>query len=214
MTSEQQQVKNWMTSFGQEVPEKPTIPNKEVRLLRAKLILEEALETIDALGVDVCLTNISKEDYQDNYRFVRFNDIEFELMPESSVNNLVGIADGCEDLKVVTDGTLVACGLCKSLEYDVKVLDEIDPLFNEVMRSNWTKFWTYEVMRANWSKLWTYEESKQVSDNIYFVTKIKLNLDTSRESTKYLVKDKNGKIIKPPSYLPPNLQPIIDELSK
>ena len=209
MTSEQQQVKNWMTSFGQEVPEKPTIPNKEVRLLRAKLILEEALETIDALGVELC---IEKSPENDDTQYVRIQDIEFESMPESSVNDLVDIADGCEDLKVVTEGTLVACGLCKPRTktvtegdhygtYNTRIKDMTDPLFDEVMRSNW-------------SKLWTYEESKQVSDNIHLITKIKLNLDTPRESTKYLVKDRNGKIIKPPSYLSPNLQPIIDELSK
>lgn len=76
----------------QSVPSTLTMPSREVRFLRAKLILEEAIETVVALGFTVdenC--NVCDEDY---------------FTPD-----LVQIADGCADLSVVTTGTLSVCGI-------------------------------------------------------------------------------------------------------
>jgi len=50
-----------MQQAGQETPSKPTIPDEATRLLRARLILEEALETISALGVEMNLASSNTE---------------------------------------------------------------------------------------------------------------------------------------------------------
>lgn len=91
-----------MRSAGQDVPDKPTMPSAEVRLLRARLIFEEALETIDALGCYVAPD-----------RKVRID----ALAPP----NLEKIIDGCCDLSVVLTGTLSACG-CQDLPF----IQEVD----------------------------------------------------------------------------------------
>jgi predicted HAD superfamily Cof-like phosphohydrolase len=170
MTNEQKQVKDWMVKFGQECPEKPVIPSLEIRKLRAKLILEEALETIMALGL---------------FPYMRRTHYEDDMIEDDSIGlwedpkgraDLKEIADGCEDLKVVTEGTLIACGLVKDYGEEWKDLTE-DPLFNEVMRSNNSKMW-------------------QIGEHEFKT-----------------VKDSDGKVIKSPSYFPPNLQPIINELN-
>jgi predicted HAD superfamily Cof-like phosphohydrolase len=204
LTNEQQQVKEWMQKFGQETPEKPTIPSLKDRKLRAKLILEEALETITALGIYLYNKN-NLESIHDYLEEIVYT--ENETGP-----NLTLIADGCEDLKVVTEGTLVACGLVDSRINETGFdgshgggfypqMSTKDPLFNEVMRSNNSKFWTEE----EWRSLIREEQDK------YHSTLICPNPKGSRC---VLVKDKDGKVIKSPSYSPANLQPIIDEMSK
>lgn len=101
----QQRVDKFMKLAGQETPSSPVIPSKETRRLRCKLILEECIETINALGFDVQidgdLTLISSD-----------FDTGFISFPcRKSGPNLVEIADGCADIKVVTTGTLTACGI-------------------------------------------------------------------------------------------------------
>lgn len=122
MTHEQQQVKQWMTKFEQETPDRPTIPSESVRRLRAELILEEALETIGALGFELANTSGS----------MVWTD---QLKPHGFPVTLVGIADGLGDSKVVVDGTGVACGL------------DLEPIFVEIMRSNESKMWTTVEVR-------------------------------------------------------------------
>lgn len=203
MTLEQKQVKDWMTAFGQECPEKPTIPSLEVRKLRAKLILEEALETIWALGLQAEITSIHAHS-------LHTQDIAF--YEHSKEANLLEIADGCEDLKVVTDGTLVACGLvdieytyCHSGNSD----KAYDPFFDEVMRSNWTKLWTQQEIDREFPDEDGYEKSGKEG---WTVTKLKMKPEISNRL--WLVKNKDGKVIKSPSYNSANLQPIINELNK
>jgi len=102
----QRAIEEFMNAAGQSVPSAPELPSEEVRVLRARLIMEEALETIrDGLGIDVELrtggTDHSEHD-------VKFEDLDFwPLRPP----NLVEIVDGCCDLEVVTKGTLSACGV-------------------------------------------------------------------------------------------------------
>jgi predicted HAD superfamily Cof-like phosphohydrolase len=106
----QQSVDLFMQLAEQEVPNAPKIPDEKTRILRAKLILEEALETIRlGLGVEVvaCGNNdMIVQVTEDNLRFCPSP----EHMP-----NLEQIADGCADIKVVTTGTLSACGIADLL---------------------------------------------------------------------------------------------------
>lgn len=88
-----------------ELPDRVSMPSSEIRVLRAKLIFEEALETIrKGLGVSVHLKSRNGdavvEAISDNAGFVA-----------NSKPNLVEIADGCADVSVVTIGTLIACGI-------------------------------------------------------------------------------------------------------
>jgi len=52
-TAHYNRIKAFMQKVGQDTPEIATIPDEKTRILRAKLILEEALETVEALGVKV-----------------------------------------------------------------------------------------------------------------------------------------------------------------
>lgn len=194
MTNEQQRVRDWMKAFGQDCPETPTIPSLEIRKLRAKLILEEALETIKGLGLSTAL-----HDSADGEMLI--HSIE-ELTPsfESKFEpNLIDIIDGCEDLKVVTEGTLVACGSLTKDEYKKdygmggSYCLKYDAHFNE-------------VMRANEGKLWSPEEVCELSEE-----------DTARLTIKevqealFLVKDAYGKIQKSPSFTVPDHQKLLNE---
>jgi predicted HAD superfamily Cof-like phosphohydrolase len=86
-----------MRLAGQEVPTKPIMPDEHTRRLRAKLILEEAFETIEGLGFK--LTN-SADPVAAFFNYC-----------EKVEPNLIETIDGCCDIKVVTTGTLSACGL-------------------------------------------------------------------------------------------------------
>lgn len=88
----QQKVEQLMLHADQELPKFPCEPTAKVKILRARLILEEALETIEALGVT---HNIQ--------------DPQFDISGHDF--NLVEVIDGCCDIKVVTTGTLSACGV-------------------------------------------------------------------------------------------------------
>lgn len=94
-------VVEFMLRAGQEVPLVITEPSPEIRKLRATLILEEALETIEGLGCSVYTHEIDG-DYIDSDSICVKADGEFKLEE---------VIDGCCDIKVVTTGTLVACGI-------------------------------------------------------------------------------------------------------
>ncbi len=104
-----------MRQAGQETPGSPVIPDSGTRMLRAKLILEEVLETVRALGLRVQLRG----------REVKMSRLEIEDVGDP---DLVEVVDGCADISVVTIGTLIAFGVD-----DEAVLEEVD-------RANLRKF--------------------------------------------------------------------------
>lgn len=170
VSSHQFAVEKFMTLGGQEIPAKPTIPSLQVRKLRAKLILEEALETIKALGlyvtfdsdaVEPCTPGPATEDqgFQTNF---------FEL---KSGPNLVEIIDGCCDLRVVTTGTLSACGI-----KDIRPQELVD-------QNNLEKFrWTEDQIQ------WATAKDRAYSVTIY------------PESNFASVRNSFGKVMKPPTF--------------
>ncbi len=98
----QRRVEEFMRLAKQTVPEKPVIPGRDVRYLRAKIIFEEALETIEGLGFSVVVTGGHRVLSKDCY----------DLSSDGHIPpDLVEIVDGCADLRVVTTGTLSACGV-------------------------------------------------------------------------------------------------------
>jgi predicted HAD superfamily Cof-like phosphohydrolase len=95
----QRMVDKFMRLAHQNVPLKPQLLSPEERVLRARLIIEEALETVSALGVKIDLPNTIRLD---------FKDLHFQSEGEM---DMVGTVDGCFDLRVVTTGTLSAAGV-------------------------------------------------------------------------------------------------------
>lgn len=129
MTKHYQRISRFMEMAGQDVPKEPGIPNAEVRQLRARLIFEEALETISALGCAVCISSIDgfeTRELNENNTVVRSKS---EYMGTGGRTVDIGeVIDGCCDISVVTMGTLIAFG----------VPDK--PFLREVDRANLDKF--------------------------------------------------------------------------
>jgi len=119
-TQHQLLVEEFMLKAGQDVPDKPCIPSEEVRLLRAKLILEECLETIQALGVTVYFNG-------EDFTSPTLRKFEFNVLRNADIQEVV---DGCCDIKVVTTGTLSAFGIADHLpqqEVDESNLSKFRP---------------------------------------------------------------------------------------
>ena len=128
-TAHYNRIKAFMQKVGQDTPEIATIPDEKTRILRAKLILEEALETVEALGVKV---EIGGHELEES---------ELVYSPGAEVN-LQEVADGCADISVVTMGTLIAFGI------------DDKPLLEEVDESNLRKFseGSYRREDGKWMK--------------------------------------------------------------
>lgn len=99
----QRRVDEFMRLAKQNLPEQPVELDEKMRILRAKLIFEEAVETIRALGVVIYVPPDGSEMH------TNVDNAEFEIAPTGF--DLIGTIDGCCDLSVVTTGTLSACGI-------------------------------------------------------------------------------------------------------
>lgn len=116
----QQDIVTLMKQFEQEVKESPEMPDAATRLLRARLVFEEALEFVRACGCTV--TSGSQTPVIDN--------VAVELDPNGTPD-LVEYVDGCIDQLVVTYGALNAGGI------------EAQSAWDEVQRSNMSKAWPH-----------------------------------------------------------------------
>lgn len=108
-SAHQKRVEAFMKLAKQDVPEKPTIPDTKLAMLRASLILEEALETITALGCEV----LAERTFQ-----VSKSNVSIVSVKEPDI---VEVCDGIADLSVVSIGTLSALGIG-----DKKLLEIVD----------------------------------------------------------------------------------------
>lgn len=90
--------------------------------------------------------------------------------------DIIEILDGCGDLLFVTIGTLVALGV------------DTQAVWNEILRSNWTKFWNSVEITAITNEKWTIDP-----------------VETPFQAKKFLVKNEIGKVVKSPSFSPPDL---------
>ena len=114
----QQMVEHFMLQAGQQVPSVPTIPDVDTRTLRAKLMFEELMETLDGLGVRLQVSakdgdvGLSLNDPDGklgalpNFYFTVYNKQQEEYLVD-----MVQVVDGCCDLRVTTTGTLSAVGV-------------------------------------------------------------------------------------------------------
>jgi predicted HAD superfamily Cof-like phosphohydrolase len=109
-------VKSLMERAGNPCPDKPTIPDLQWRKLRAKLQIEEALEKCAALAVNP-IVQIAQPGLHNLHEY----EIDFVDDGERSPD-LVKIIDAVMDNRVISTGTLVACGV-KEGEFQ-KLVDE------------------------------------------------------------------------------------------
>lgn len=109
-------------AFGMQLNDVPITPTVGERILRAKLLLEETLETIEK-GLGLTLT------YEHSVGSVIKLDSKYLglLHEEGRLYDPVETLDGLADVKVIVNGTAVAFGL---------PMDEAD---HEVFASNMTK---------------------------------------------------------------------------
>jgi len=135
-SNHQQRIEETMALASQETPSTPTEPSLEVRKLRASLIIEEAIETIErGLGIEVVVS------YPDNNVGDR-SEMPLSCMAHFEFNedgpfNMIETADGCADLSVVNTGTLSACGIRDTL------------LLREVDENNLAKFGDGAILRED-----------------------------------------------------------------
>ncbi len=135
-STHQDNIEDFMDKAGQDLPENTEVPDRETRELRARLILEEAIETIGALGFDLHYESHGNI-YKDHFVApLCLTIIHKGGLPDEEIS-LEEIADGCADLSVVTIGTLSACGIA-----DESLLDLID-------ENNLSKFDGKETIRED-----------------------------------------------------------------
>jgi predicted HAD superfamily Cof-like phosphohydrolase len=116
--SKDQMAVEWcMKAAGQEVREYPHQPSYKERELRANLILEEAIETVNALGFQILRKNN-----------IVWGSSDVTLHPMWKGCDTEKVADGCADVIVVALGTLSAYGI------------DADSVLEEVHRANRDKF--------------------------------------------------------------------------
>lgn len=139
MTNEEQQKNNHdyykngnqrkVERFMEQIPSQaekikyiPQVPDLETRILRARLMLEEVMETIEkGLGLNILM----RSGMANTGKFlVEFCDIEFE---HARTPNIVEVADGLADQEVVNLGTAAVCGIATQT------------VFAEVMENNMLK---------------------------------------------------------------------------
>jgi predicted HAD superfamily Cof-like phosphohydrolase len=123
----QTKVKEFMVTFGQECPPKPTLSDVQTRVLRVKLLLEEVLELAEASGLRV----VDSLGHDINTALLKSGKIEIVESPQL-VPSLDGIADAIADISYVNYGAANAFGI------------DIEPIEDEVHASNMTKLFTTE----------------------------------------------------------------------
>lgn len=118
-------VAEFMLQAGQPTPEKPVICDEKTRLLRAKLILEEAFELIEkGLGINVKIAPFGVPGPKGPVA-IRFEGLSLECVRPV---DMVELADGIADVMVVNTGTALAFGI------------DLVPVVAMVDRSNLQKF--------------------------------------------------------------------------
>jgi predicted HAD superfamily Cof-like phosphohydrolase len=152
MNKIQAQVREFHEKFGVKINENPTMPELKERILRANLILEEALEFVEAMGLK--LEIVDGLDYT-SFPVDQFCKIK---LTDKGGSDLISAADAIADLNYVVAGAAVTMGL------------DTEKLGDEVHRSNMSKVWPDGTVHH-------------------------------RES--------DGKVLKPPTYSPPDLESII-----
>ncbi len=180
----QEDIVTLMTQFEQEVKGAPELPDEATRLLRARLVFEEALEFVRSCGCTVTHSGASdaKSTVIDDIRVV----IDAHGTPD-----FTEYVDGCIDQLVVTYGALCAAGVKAQSAWD------------EVQRSNMSKAWPHcsvcdAVLVRGSGEALVHSDIGEVHGGSWH-TVLKVH------------KREDGKFIKAPTYSPANLKRVIEE---
>jgi predicted HAD superfamily Cof-like phosphohydrolase len=181
----QEDIVTLMTQFNQQVKDSPELPDPDTRLLRARLVFEEALEFVKGCGCTVTMTTAGS-----NAGTAVIDDIGVVLDPNGNPD-LTEYVDGCIDQLVVTYGALNAAGVKAQSAWD------------EVQRSNMSKAWPHcsvcdAVLERGSGQDLVHPESA-ITHNGNWTTVLKVH------------KREDGKFIKAPTYSPADLKRVIDE---
>jgi predicted HAD superfamily Cof-like phosphohydrolase len=123
----QEDIVTLMKQFDQPVKDSPELPDPATRLLRARLVFEEALEFVKGCGCTLTRTTAGSNPEEQP---AIIDSIAVVLDP-SGQPDLVEYVDGCIDQLVVTYGALNAAGVKAQSAWD------------EVQRSNMSKAWPH-----------------------------------------------------------------------
>ena len=180
----QEDIVTLMTQFDQEVKDAPELPDEATRLLRARLVFEEALEFVRACGCTVTMAE------SDGMRAAVIDEISVAIDADGTPD-FTEYVDGCIDQLVVTYGALNAAGVKAQSAWD------------EVQRSNMSKAWPHcsacdaVLVRGAGEELVHPDDAGAHGGDWRMVLKVH--------------KREDGKFIKAPTYSPANLKRVIEE---
>ena len=183
----QEDIVTLMKQFNQQVKESPQLPDPETRLLRARLVFEEALEFVKGCG---CTVTMTAAGLSGDAGTAVINDIGVVLDP-AGTPDFAEYVDGCIDQLVVTYGALNAAGV------------KAQPAWDEVQRSNMSKAWPHcsvcdaVLERSTGPELVHPEDANAHHGDWNQILKIHKRPD--------------GKVIKAPTYSPADIKRVIDE---
>jgi predicted HAD superfamily Cof-like phosphohydrolase len=176
-----------MKQYDQQVKESPELPDPETRLLRARLVFEEALEFVKGCG---CTVTMRLAGLNGKEEAAVIDDIGVVLDPNGTPD-FVEYVDGCIDQLVVTYGALNAAGV------------KAQPAWDEVQRSNMSKAWPHcsvcdaELVGGSGREL-THPANASAHDGEW-------------KPILKIHKRPDGKVIKSPTYSPANIKSVIEE---
>jgi predicted HAD superfamily Cof-like phosphohydrolase len=183
----QQDIATLMKQFNQEVKQSPQLPGPETRLLRARLVFEEALEFIRGCGCTVTMTVAGSNGEKET---AVIDAVRVELDPNGQPD-FVEYVDGCIDQLVVTYGALNAAGV------------KAQPAWDEVQRSNMSKAWPHcsvcDTVLERGAGLELVHPEDAGAHHGAWKPILKVH------------KRPDGKFIKSPTYSPADLKRVIDE---
>lgn len=204
-TPHYQRVLSLMEQAGQATPNVPTVPDEATRLLRAKLIFEEAIRELlyEGLGVSIRIKgypesiNGPRAKAQDLIVFETY-DGKTKLEP-----NLTLIADGCIDTSVVTIGTLIACGID-----DKELLELVD-------NNNLAKFGPPKCNTCGKEMASIGVDSDTSSKPMYRCRQHFIGIDTCPDTiVTGGYRNEAGKWIKPSNHRPPDIAAELERQTK
>jgi len=183
----QQDIVTLMQQYQQQIKQSPEMPDPETRLLRARLVFEEALEFVRACGCTVTRTAAPAQS-QDQPALID----QLAVVPDPDGHpDLVEYADGCIDQLVVTYGALNAAGI------------QAQPAWDEVQRSNMSKAWPHcsvcdAVLELGAGRELVHPQDSNAHSGAW-------------QQVLKLHKRPDGKVIKSPTYSPADLKRVLDE---
>jgi predicted HAD superfamily Cof-like phosphohydrolase len=180
----QQDIVTLMQLFNQQVKESPELPEPETRLLRARLVFEEALEFVKGCG---CTVNLAGSGGEEQTPVIDSLGVELDAKGNP---DFVEYVDGCIDQLVVTYGALNAAGV------------HAPPAWDEVQRSNMSKAWPHcsvcdAVLALDANQQLVHPEDAHAHNGDWrAIAKIHKRAD--------------GKVVKSPTYSPANIRRVLE----